>query len=99
MVGFDATVEENHRADHQKDAKGNVVISHLNEGILQTLAQDAGGVYMPMSQGLTDMKRLVRHIESFEKDYFEDKKVLSYQDRYPLFVLISLICFACEWVL
>ncbi len=91
--------EDGTQVGHQKDAKGNVVISHLNDGILHALAKDAGGAYLPMSQDHTDMKRLVRYIESFEKDHFEDKSVLSYHDRYPLFVLISFICFACEWVL
>jgi Ca-activated chloride channel family protein len=90
---------EGNQVGHQKDAKGNVVISHLNEGILHALAQDAGGVYIPLSYDLTDMKRLVRCIESFEKDYFEDKKISSYHDRYHIFLLISFICFLAEWVL
>ena len=91
--------EEGNQIGHQKDAKGNVVISHLNDGILHTLANDAGGQYVPMSKDLTDVKRLVRCIESFEKDYFEDKKVSSYYDRYPLFLLISFFCFVGEWLL
>lgn len=91
--------EEGNQVGHQKDAKGNVVISHLNDSILHALANDAGGAYIPLSQNLTDMKRLVRCIESFEKDYFEDKKVSSYYDRYPIFLLISFICFAAEWIL
>lgn len=91
--------EEGRQTGHQKDAKGHVVISHLNEGILNTLAQDAGGVYVPMSHDQTDLKRLVRYIESFEKDRFEDKTVLSYIDRYPVFLFISFLCFATEWVL
>jgi len=91
--------EQGNQVGHQKDTKGNVVISHLNDGILHALAQDAGGSYIPMSKNSTDMKRLVRHIESFEKDHFEDKTVSSYYDQYPLFVFISFICFAVEWVL
>lgn len=91
--------DEGNQIGHQKDMKGNVVISHLNDGILHALAQDAGGVYQSITPDLSDMRTLVRYISSFEKDYFEDKKVSSYYDRYPIFVVISLLCFAVEWVL
>ncbi len=91
--------EKGKQKGHQKDHKGNVVISHLNEGILQTLAHDAGGVYVPLTQDRTDVKQLVHHISAFEKDYLEDKKVLSYEDWYNYFLLVSLICFAVEWIL
>lgn len=91
--------DRGNQVGHQKDTKGNVVISHLNDGILHSLAQDAGGSYLPITTDCSDMKRLVRFIESFEKNQFEDKVVSSYQDRYPLFVLISFVCFVLEWVL
>ncbi|CAN5152551.1 VWA domain-containing protein [soil metagenome] len=37
------------QAGHLRDSKGTVVITALNEGILQSLAQDVGGIYVHAS--------------------------------------------------
>lgn len=84
---------------HFKDASGRVVISRLNPGILHALAQDAAGIYVPISSDDSDVKQLVRCITKFEKDHVENKKFASLQDRYHYFLLASLICFILEWVL
>ncbi len=91
--------EHGKQVGHQKDNKGNIVISHLNDGILHTLAQDAGGVYLPVTQDRSDLKKLVTHITSFEKDYLEDKKIAFLEDRYNYFLLVSFLCFALEWII
>jgi len=84
---------------HQKDAKGNVVISRLNEGVLDTLAHDAGGKYIRLTQDDADLSKLAREIQSFEKEYIEDKTFNRLEDQYPYFLLVSFICFALEWLL
>ncbi len=91
--------EHGKQVGHQKDNKGNIVISHLNDGILHTLAQDAGGVYLPVTQDRSDLKKLVTHITSFEKDYLEDIKIAFLEDRYNYFLLVSFLCFALEWII
>lgn len=93
-------VDERGRAHgHQRDAKGSIVISHLNEGILTTLARDSGGIYLRAQQDDSDLKTLVRHLESFEKEKFDDKKVSTEQERYYFFVALALLCFILEWFL
>ena len=84
---------------HQKDAKGNVVISHLNEGTLHTLARDAGGTYIRLTQDDSDVHKLVRQIQAFKKERIEDKTFNRLEDQYPYFLLVSFICFAFEWLL
>lgn len=84
---------------HQKDAKGKVVISQLNEGILHTLAVDVGGVYVPFTQDISDVSKLVKYITQFEKERFEDKQISQFDDKYHYFLLLSLCCLLAEWIL
>ncbi|MGB8367016.1 MAG: VWA domain-containing protein [Candidatus Babeliales bacterium] len=84
---------------HQKDRNDNVVISRLNEGILQTLAQDVGGMYLPFSEDNTDITSLMNYVHSYEKEHLEDKTFTRLEQQYPYFLLISFFCFALEWLL
>lgn len=91
--------EKGNQIGHQKDAKGNVVISQRNEGILHTLATDVGGVYVSCTRDEADIAKLVERIIRFEKERFEDKHVVQFDDKYHYFVLLSLCCLLLEWVI
>ena len=86
-------------AGHQKDAHGTIVISRLNEGILQSLAHDMGGVYLPISQDKSDLSTLVQHLSRYEKEQFEDKQIRQYEDKYHYFALVTFFCLLMEWLL
>jgi Ca-activated chloride channel family protein len=84
---------------HQKNSQGGVVISRLNEGILRTLAQDAGGSYIHAADNDDDITTLVRSVNAFEKEQLGERKMSRHEDQYHYFLLISFICFALEWLL
>jgi Ca-activated chloride channel family protein len=84
---------------HQLDKKGAVVISRLNEGILHSLAQDSGGVYIRVTPDDHDLKTLLAYVQSYEKEDLGDKKISEFEEQYPYFVAISFVCFAGEWLL
>jgi Ca-activated chloride channel homolog len=84
---------------HQKDAQGGVVISRLNEGILRSLSQDAGGSYIRASDNGDDIATFIRAVHAFEKEQLSERKHSRYEDQYHYFLLISFICFALEWLL
>ncbi len=83
----------------EKDDQGNVIMSCLNEKLLTTLAQQAGGKYVKAVQSDDDITSLIHTINKFEKDTFDDKTYESFQEQYPYFVVISFLCFALEWIL
>lgn len=84
---------------HQLDDKGNVVISRLNEGILRSVAQDSGSMYISLTQDSSDLKTLVRAVESFEKEKLDDKTIAGLEEQYHYFLMISFLCLLLEWVI
>ena len=71
--------------------------TRLNEGILRTLALDAGGMYMRVTQDDTDIKTLVQQVRMFEKEKLEDKTFSQLEEQYPYFLLVSFISLVVEW--
>ncbi len=84
---------------HQRDRNDNVVISRMNEGILHRLAEDTGGVFVPMTESDNDIKQINQFITSFEKEQLANKQVRQFQEQYHWPLLFSFICLALEWLL
>ena len=87
------------QSGHQKDSAGQVVISRLNEDILQNLATDLGGAYIAISQDDSDIAKLVKKLDAIEKEDIEDKKISEYQEQYPWFLLVACLLLMIEWIL
>lgn len=84
---------------YEKNEQGNVIMSRLNEGILQSLARESGGRYISPTQGDEDLKSLVSDVEKYEKEKFEDKELSREEDRYPYFLAVAFVCLLIEWLI
>lgn len=84
---------------HQLDDQGKPVISRLNEGILYRLAEDTGGLFVPISQDESDIKKITDFVTSFEKEHLEDHQLHRFHEQYHYPLLFSFICLALEWLL
>ncbi len=83
----------------EKDAQGHVIMSRLNEHLLNNISIESGGKYIHAVDGDDDIKLLISSINKFEKDALEDKTFDAFQEQYPYFIAVSLMCFALEWIL
>jgi len=81
-----------------KDARGNVVVSRRNDGILYTLAHEAGGVYIPMTSDERDVEALVAQVTAREKELFGEKTVSRADELYPYGCIVSWFLLLLEWV-
>lgn len=84
---------------HQSDAKGNVVISRMNEGILIRIAEDTGGIFVPISTDADDVQTIKKYINSYEKELLADRQIKQFQEQYQWLLLVSFFALACEWLL
>lgn len=84
---------------HQTDAKGAIVISRMNEGILIRIAQDTGGIFVPISTGTQDIQAIQKYITSYEKELLADKQVEQFQEQYQWLLLLSFCALIVEWLL
>ena len=91
--------EQAQQVGWEKDDRGHVIMSRLNESLLADVALQSGGKYIHAVAGDDDINLLINSINKFEKDTLEDKTFQALQEQYPYFIVISFICFALEWIL
>jgi Ca-activated chloride channel family protein len=82
-----------------KNARGSVVVSRRNDGILYALAHEAGGVYIPMTSDGRDIETLVAQVTSREKELFGEKTITHAYELYPYSCLISFVLLLLEWII
>jgi Ca-activated chloride channel homolog len=88
-----------HQQGHEVDKKGNVVLSKLNEALLQKISNELNGIYVHSSHNDSDLDRIVGFIGKFEKEHLDDKKFSLYEDKYPWFLGAAWFFLALEWIL
>lgn len=91
--------EQGNAQGHQKDEQGTIVISRLNQQLLQDIAYQSGGKYIQTTTDTSDIKSVIGYVEKFAKNIFEEKKIAVLQERYYYPAFIALLCFIVEWVL
>lgn len=66
----------------KQDAEGNVVVSHLQEEVLEGLARSTGGSYTRVTSAALDPAEVVRRIDSMEKRTVESESVSLLEERF-----------------
>lgn len=84
---------------YQKDEKGNVVISKLNESLLKLLSSETEGKYISVTSDNSDINKLIYDVKRYEKEKYENENIITLQEQYTYFALASFIFFLIEWVL
>jgi Ca-activated chloride channel family protein len=84
---------------YKKDAEGNVVVSSLDETTLQKIALTTGGKYYHASSGEMELDKIYDEISKMEKKELEGKLMTQYEDRYQIFLFLSILCLAVEFLL
>lgn len=82
-----------------KDDDGNVVKSHLNQTLLQQIATEANGFYLPL-QGANPMETLyTRGLAPLPKNEETTRLTRVYRERYHWFLGFAVICLIIEALL
>lgn len=79
--------------DYRKDHEGNVVVSKLDEGMLQEIAMTGNGLYIRANNSRTGLNALFTEINKMDKQEMEARVYSEYDDQfqYPVAVAIFLL--------
>jgi Ca-activated chloride channel family protein len=83
----------------KKDKNGEVVLTNLNEVLLQRIAETGNGQYLRGTQGAGELDAIWSDIASMEKREISAKKFASFEDRYQYLLLPAFILLAIEFFL
>lgn len=81
---------------YKKDNRGNVVITKMNEEILNQVAQKGKGIYINGNNTKQATKQVKDILEKAEKSEFETKKFSDFKDQFQWFIGIALLLLLFE---
>lgn len=83
--------------DFKRDQSGNIVLSKLNETVLQQVALKGNGEYFPLSTGSEEVNKLLSKISSMEKREIEERAFTDYEDQFQYLVAFALVLLTLEF--
>ena len=84
------------QVDFKRDKNNNIVLSRLNENMLQEIALKGNGEYQRLSTGSDELVSLMNDIASMEKKEFEERIFTDYEDHFQYFIFIAIILMVIE---
>lgn len=90
--------DEGVQEGHQKDGKGAIVITRLDEAVLRSLSYETGAEFIKATEDESDIRALVSAVQRFEKEKFADARVVTKQEKYWYFAAASLLSLLLEWL-
>lgn len=84
--------------DYRKDKNGSVIITKLNEGMLQQVAGAGGGVYIRANNTSTGLNKLFDELNAMDREEYETMEYTDY-DEYFMFFIFPAILFALAEIL
>jgi len=83
----------------KKDKEGNVILTRVNQELLQALSEKTGGRAFLISQDRTGFQKLFAAISALPKQRLKNSMAYQYQDRFQIFVFLSLLCLVVEMLI
>ena len=91
--------EKRNRQEFQKNNRGHVVTSMLNESTLDEIARITGGIYIRVENQVNAISPLVNEIDQMEKRELKSHVFSQYEDRYQIFLIMGLLLFLVEFLI
>jgi Ca-activated chloride channel family protein len=91
--------DEHGGVSYKSDREGHVVMSRLDETLLQRIALETGGAYVPISSGTPGVDYVARLFEDLEEKSFEAGMYKLYDDRFIVFLIPAIVLLVAELLL
>lgn len=96
--GAPVPVADNSKSDYKKENDGNVVISRLNDVMLQQIASAGNGVYVRANNSSTGLDKIYEEVNKMNKELIESKTYSDYDDRYQYLAALALFLLLIDFL-
>ncbi len=83
--------EGDRQVGYKKDQQGGVIMTKLDETLLQKIASLGNGIYIRASNSETGLNKIFDDLNKIEKTEIETKQYSDFEDRFQYFVALALI--------
>ena len=89
--------QNNKQIGYKKDKNNEIVITKLNEQILQQIAEVGRGKFILATNRQDELEIVLKNIEAMEKKKYETKIFTDYEDRFQYFLGVALFLLIIEF--
>ena len=97
--GSPIPVLRNGQKDYLKDRDGNVVITKLDEQMLEKVAVAGNGIYVRANNAQIGLDTLLDEINKMQKEEMESRVYSEYDDQFQYFFAIGLFLILLEYII
>ncbi len=97
--GSPIPVFRNGQTDYLKDRDGNVVVTKLNEQMLEQISAAGEGIYVRANNAQVGLNALFDEINKMEKQEMEARTYSEYDDQFQYFFAVGLFLLLLEFVI
>jgi hypothetical protein len=93
------TNQNNVRVDYKRDQSGSIVLSKLDESMLQQIAATTGASYHRATSGGNEIDDIFKELASLEKVEFGAKQITGFETRYQYPLALAILLLVIEIML
>ncbi len=97
--GSPIPVLRNGQTEYLKDRDGNVVVTKLNEQMLEQISASGKGIYVRANNAQVGLNSLFDEINKMEKQEMETRTYSEYDDQFQYFFAIGLLLLLLEFII
>lgn len=86
-------------SDFLKDNEGKVVVTKLDETMLNQIAAAGGGTYIRANNAEVGLNNLFNEIEKMQKTEMDSRQYSEYNDQFPLFLALALAMILLDFMI
>ncbi len=92
--------DENGRQNgFKKDRAGQIVVTRLNQPLLEKIAAESGALFLPSTPGEQEVDLVVRHLETLGQKQFKERLITDKEDHYQLFIFLAFLFLVLEMLI
>lgn len=83
----------------KKDRMGELVVTKLNNELLEKIAKETGGLYFPVTAGEKELDLIYTHIRGLGKKTFKAQEITEKEEHFQVFLVLALLALILELLL
>jgi len=87
------------RTDYKRDRNGNIVVTKLDESMLQQIASATGGTFRRATSGGDEIDDIFKEISSLQKTEFGSKQITGFESKYQYPLAMAILFLLLEVLL
>ena len=86
------------QTEYKRDAQGNIVLTKLNEELLNKIADKGNGIYIKANNSSIGLEQILARINKMEKNEYEALAYKNYESRFYIPAMAALILLLIEYL-